>query len=164
VVVAYIADGTNSDSVVYGYAFRDHWMWYNGYVMDDGNYVSFIIWKDYNCITWSTINSNKLVNGQTTSFDSSTSTAVYFAIGNYPYSTSPPVYNDIWAAAYNFIPFLFSFNSAFMGDKAYTVVLSQSIKAKYYASVCAKGYFYNNQLPVGNSGGNWGQIMFLQMR
>jgi hypothetical protein len=42
--------------------------------------------------------------------------------------------------------------------------MSQSFKAKYFASVCAKSYFYNNQLPLGNSGGNWGQIMFLQMR
>jgi hypothetical protein len=62
VVVVYNSDGISSDSVVYGYAFRDHWMWYNGFLMDDGALVAFIIWKDYNCVTWSTINSNTLVN------------------------------------------------------------------------------------------------------
>jgi hypothetical protein len=62
VVVVIYEDATSSDTVVYGYAFRDHWMWYNGFVMDDGNYVSFIIWKDYNCDGWASINSNSLVN------------------------------------------------------------------------------------------------------
>jgi hypothetical protein len=60
VVVAYITDKSNSDSVVYGYAFRDHWMWYNGYAMNDGSFVSFIIWKDYNCNGWTTINANTI--------------------------------------------------------------------------------------------------------
>jgi hypothetical protein len=56
-VVGYISEGSNNgDSVLYGYAFRDHWMWYNGFLMDDGHYVSFVIWKDYNCIGWITFN------------------------------------------------------------------------------------------------------------
>jgi hypothetical protein len=62
VVVVVLPDSTNSDSVVYGYAFRDHWMWINGFQMDDGTFVSFIIWKDYNCNGWATINSNRLVS------------------------------------------------------------------------------------------------------
>ena len=36
------------DVVLYGYAFRDHWMWYNDYRVGDKIY-SFVIWKDYNC-------------------------------------------------------------------------------------------------------------------
>ena len=32
--------------VLYGYAFRNHWAWYNHY--KDGIY-SFIVWKDYHC-------------------------------------------------------------------------------------------------------------------
>lgn len=60
VVIVYIAETTtpNSDSVVYGYAFREHWMWFNGFRMDDGRYCSFIIWKDYNCDKWYTLNNN----------------------------------------------------------------------------------------------------------
>lgn len=42
------------DAVFYGYAFRKHWMWFNGYTYG-GNTYSFIIWKDYNCQTWHTV-------------------------------------------------------------------------------------------------------------
>jgi hypothetical protein len=163
-VVAYIADGTNSDSVVYGYAFRDHWMWYNGYVMDDGKYVSFIIWKDYNCITWSTINSNSLTSNLANSFDATTRDTIFNGLS--AYNMSPTAnYFDIWSTAYNFIPYLLSSNSIFQGDKAYTVVASQALNARYFASVCAKSYYYYSELNIGyNNGQMWGQLMLLQMR
>jgi hypothetical protein len=90
VVVIYLPDGTNSDSVLYGYAFRDHWMWYNGFLMDDGYYVTFIIWKDYNCITWSTIDSNSLISNLVNSFDANTQNAIYIGVNAYrtPYDFS----------------------------------------------------------------------------
>jgi hypothetical protein len=165
-VVVYITDGTNSDSVVYGYAFRDHWMWYNGFLMDDGYYVTFIIWKDYNCITWSTINSNSLISNLANSFDANTQNAIYIGVNAYRTAAFGPNYNDIWAAAYNLIPYLLQYNPTFLGDKAYTVVMSQSVNIpKYYASVCAKSYYYNSALKVGYyNNGYWGQLLFLQMR
>ncbi len=42
----------NHDSVVYGYAFNGRWFWFNGFRLTDGMYMSFIIWKDFNCVTW----------------------------------------------------------------------------------------------------------------
>lgn len=39
------------DAILYGYAFRNHWMWYNGYIVQ-GTILDFVIWKDYNCHTW----------------------------------------------------------------------------------------------------------------
>lgn len=54
VVIAYYPDRKNYDTVLYGYGFRDHWFWFNGVQVAIG-YVSFIIWKDYNCIKWYTI-------------------------------------------------------------------------------------------------------------
>lgn len=42
--------GTISN-VVYGYAFNNHWLWHNDY----SNTVSVILWKDYNCDSWTTI-------------------------------------------------------------------------------------------------------------
>ena len=36
------------DSVVYGYAFNNQWMWYNDYRVN-GVVLAFVIWKDYNC-------------------------------------------------------------------------------------------------------------------
>jgi hypothetical protein len=41
------------DAIVVAYAFRDHWMWFNGYSYL-GRTFSFIIWKDYNCVNWFT--------------------------------------------------------------------------------------------------------------
>ena len=54
VVIIYYNDGNNYDSVLYGYAFNGHWFWLNGWQLKDGYYVSFIIWKDYNCVNWIT--------------------------------------------------------------------------------------------------------------
>lgn len=60
VVVAYnTKDGENIDTVLVGYAFRDHWYWFNGFKMNDNHYVGFIIWKDYNCFSWKTYNAAK---------------------------------------------------------------------------------------------------------
>jgi hypothetical protein len=89
-VVVYITTGTNGDSVLYGYAFRDHWMWYNGFLMDDGYYVSFIIWKDYNCITW--ITHNDMVDGQST-FDAATTDLIKSAISNFASQVDK---SDVW--------------------------------------------------------------------
>jgi hypothetical protein len=49
------------DAVVVGYAFRDHWMWFNGYSYQ-GRTFSFIIWKDYNCVTWFSVG-DSAING-----------------------------------------------------------------------------------------------------
>ena len=37
-------DGVDVNLVVFGYAFRFHWLWHNGYYG-----LSFVLWKDYNC-------------------------------------------------------------------------------------------------------------------
>jgi hypothetical protein len=165
VVVVYITDGTNSDSVVYGYAFRDHWMWYNGFLMNDGYYVSFIIWKDYNCIISSTIDSNSLASNLANSFDVTTQNAIYSGVAAYSVSASSN-YLDIWSTAYGVIPYLINFDSTFQGDKAYTVIMSQSNNVRYYASFCAKSFYYNTQLNIGypNTDHRWGKMILLQMR
>jgi hypothetical protein len=103
VVVAYIADKSNSDSVVYGYAFRDHWMWYNGFLMDDGYYVSFIIWKDYNCKGWTSINFNTIsnmgLNAGANTFPPATHDLVYQFLSTFDY----PNYYNVWGAGVSYI-------------------------------------------------------------
>jgi hypothetical protein len=90
VVVVYTTDSTNFDSVVFGYAFRDHWMWYNGYAMDDGHYVSFIIWKDYNCNGWASINRNAVndmgLNAGINTFPTETRSLVYAHLLNFGFA------------------------------------------------------------------------------
>lgn len=45
------------DTVLYGYAFNNHWMWYNGiqHPTSPTYIVSIVVWKDYNCQTWKLI-------------------------------------------------------------------------------------------------------------
>lgn len=38
-------------TVLYGYAFRGHWLWFNDYT----NTATVIIWKDYNCDLWADV-------------------------------------------------------------------------------------------------------------
>lgn len=54
--VVFNVAGSNVDTVLYGYAFHNRWFWENGFVLTDGNFLTFIIWKDYNCVTWFTYN------------------------------------------------------------------------------------------------------------
>jgi hypothetical protein len=56
--VAVTLGNTAMDSVLYGYAYNDHWYWYNGY-QSGSFYYAIIIWKDYNCEGWQTIDGNQ---------------------------------------------------------------------------------------------------------
>lgn len=54
-----VVQDASSDTVIYGYAFRDHWLWRNNVIFGDlstgpftyptGKNIGLIIWKDYNC-------------------------------------------------------------------------------------------------------------------
>jgi hypothetical protein len=99
-VLAYIGDGTNGDSVLYGYGFRDHWMWFNGLYMDNTRYISFIIWKDYNCISWHNFNNNY---DPSTSFNSFESQMITSAITSFASNVNK---DDIWATTYQFTSYL----------------------------------------------------------
>jgi hypothetical protein len=78
-----------TDAVVVGYAFRDHWMWFNGYSYQ-GRTFSFIIWKDYNCIAWISVG-DSAINGNPGSslIDTFVSDTLSSMTVNSPY-------DDIW--------------------------------------------------------------------
>lgn len=93
VVVVYAFDG-NWDTVIYGYA---HWMWYNGIKMDDDYYVSLIIWKDYNCLGWFSINGNdNLLSSYPGTYSGSALTAMQNLILNLRSSLDR---RQVWLAA-----------------------------------------------------------------
>ena len=46
------------DVILYGYAFRNQWMWYNGVPNSRGNFAALIVWKDYNCRDWKGVKVN----------------------------------------------------------------------------------------------------------
>ncbi len=56
VVFANHAEMKNYDVVLYGYGFNNRWFWLNGFLLSNNYYLSIIIWKDYNCVTWYTLN------------------------------------------------------------------------------------------------------------
>jgi alpha-amylase/alpha-mannosidase (GH57 family) len=131
--------------------------------MDDGNYVSFIIWKDYNCNGWNTIDYKSVlmtVRGSVNTFPSAT----HDLANNFANFFATDQSDDPWAVAVSFITQLQNFDAAFQGnDKAFTVVLSQSYNARYFAKVCASGYVYNPSQTLGQTS-SWGKTLLLQMR
>lgn len=121
VVVVYLYGSTNYDSLVYGYAFRGHWIWLNGYAMIDGNYVTFIIWKDYNCVSWITLNYG-WYSQPNTSWGDSTTLAIKTILTHY---LAVMKKEEIWLSASGFIPLFMASDPNLSGDKAYTIIMSQ---------------------------------------
>ena len=55
------------DTILYGYAFNNHWMWINGIAIPNsmaGDSVTYLIWKDYNCQNWASL-TNLTIAGTT---------------------------------------------------------------------------------------------------
>jgi hypothetical protein len=151
-----IQNSANYDNVVYGYAFRDHWLWVNG-LNNEGVYYGIILWKDYNCNTYTSLAHEGFVAGGIvySSFDTATKASIESGISA---KASTNSYNDIWNAAFD-IPYV-------SPNTASTYIVSQDRTAKYYARVCIVNHHLNTN-PVGNAGGPsgaWGSSLLLQMR
>lgn len=128
VVIALTTDSSyNMDTVLYGYGFRDHWMWDNTYKVKDGQAVGFIIWKDYNCINWVSYSQNGVpqYSGQGT-YTGQTKNSITSAI----YTLGDDLnMNEVWNAAKAISDLLHTNQNiaSYLGtNKAFTVVLSQS--------------------------------------
>jgi hypothetical protein len=94
VFVFELVGDTTVDAIVVAYAFRDHWMWYNGYTYQTRTF-SFVIWKDYNCIVWNSVD-DSVINGVTSG--SLLSMYVSGAISNLQGNNLiVDPYNDIWS-------------------------------------------------------------------
>lgn len=99
IVLVYQVDPTeNLDSVVYGFAYWGHWLWYNGYQSPIGGYISCICWKDWNCNGWKTIDAS---GGFT--FTVSEALTVRNAIEAKQLTSH---YDDIWNAAKDLADYL----------------------------------------------------------
>jgi hypothetical protein len=159
VVINYLYGGDNMDTVLYGYAFNGHWFWYNGYVMNDGYFVTFLIWKDYNCVGYLTYNTN-IDSGasytDTTALDAFTDTQ----LPNWRW-------DNVWEAAHSYVENLQK--EAEFKESAFAIVVSQSSFSSYFANVCAQAYYvrYNpatNGDTTGGTIGTWGDFLLFQMR
>lgn len=138
-------------------------MWINGYMTKDSHAVSFIIWKDYNCITWVTHNKNT-EDGTPFSYTNVDAIDNISAVISRLYNTVD--YNDIWKSAKKYADTLNSdsgLKSVLGADKDFTIIMSQAYYINYYARFCCKDYFINYDM-VGQVGGDWGEAIIMQMR
>lgn len=66
--------------------------------------------------------------------------------------------------AFGLIPFLKNSNTIFQGDTEYSIIVSQSYYASYYAQICVKN-FYAFTSYFGQVGTKyWGEALLMQMR
>lgn len=106
-------------NVVYGYAFNNHWLWYNKYLVVQNPqsptsyiYFSFIIWKDYNCDTWTLQRYND-------PFTTSTKkTAIKQAIKDLA-TNEPNLYTDPWLFGFKAVNAV----QTLYAKEAYTIVV-----------------------------------------
>jgi hypothetical protein len=119
VVIVYYGDGKNYDAVLYGYGFNRHWFWLNGFKLTNNRYLSFVIWKDYNCVGWKTINPRKITD-LWYSYNTADNNAITSKLqGGYPNRSI----GDIWLAAQDIQTTIATTGGNIYNDKdAYTVV------------------------------------------
>jgi hypothetical protein len=145
-----------SDTVVYGYAFNEHWMWYNSYEVNGFN-LNFVIWKDYNCQNWQKVGEgNAFASGFTSSsFNDDLSSVV-------SQFTDRTV--NIWKSASSFLTKLAA-TPSLSGNKAYSIVMSQDNDSTYfYGRVCmvSNNYLYTSL--TDSQENSWGTYLFFQTR
>jgi hypothetical protein len=125
-------------------------------------YVSFIIWKDYNCVQWFTINPINL-NSARSSFSPTISEAITFGLRSGSLNSKRLV-SDIWVLAQDIQASIPTSGAGVFSDPlAYTVVAAQNFNSFIFGRVCAKDYHIIND--IGNDGMDQnGNALILQMR
>lgn len=147
-----------NDVVVYGYAFNNHWMWFNGY--QDASiarkYFSFVIWKDYNCQGWKTVAQSGVRSG----FAPAQITKIRGFIT--ALVTEQLIDVDPWTLAKMIVDAVQADSIfAVSDDHAYSIVLAQDYSDSYmYGRVCEVGtnHFYTvygNNAALKNSKGSF---------
>lgn len=85
------------DSVLYGYAFRGQWIWFNGLTnpTNSANSIAITVWKDYNCQTRTYL--------QRDTTKSTFSSAQQAVIKTETTKIKDLIENDVWGAAHTLI-------------------------------------------------------------
>lgn len=117
----------NDDSVMYGYAFSEHWMWINNY--KDLGY-SFVVWKDYNCGKWMSLDSSSYTSGRFTP-DVEQQMDAYFSSKTSPTEVAKFI-GDIWVSAKATVDLVQSMSPS----KSYSAVISQGSNNDDYYRIC----------------------------
>lgn len=158
------------DIILYGYGFNDHWMWDNSYKLNEGYSVSFIIWKDYNCIKWVSFSQNGI---SPSSVQKSYSEDIAGIIMQIIFNPGQDLHmNEVWKSAQAIVNQLNSNSTVsqhLATDRAFTVILSQSAYTIFNLRACFKDYILANNQPGSfggkdADGGTWGTAFVMQMR
>ena len=129
------------DSILYGYAFRNQWMWYNGVPNTaSGHCVTLIVWKDYNCKDWKNIADGV---SEASSFTTAQKNLIMTEIGK---MTSDGIKNDVWLTAFTMMDNLNKKTEFSSGGYSggYSVIFNQD-DPYVYGRVCrvGDGFFYS---------------------
>jgi hypothetical protein len=117
--------------------------------MSDGKYITFLIWKDYNCIKWITVDLTDK-NFPTSSYTNTDSNSIKTAIQTGYASRN---LDDIWLAAQSLQATIATVGGNIFSDKlAYSVIATPTMQGFFFCKVCAKDYIYFTT--VGAKGGN----------
>ena len=85
------------DTIFYGYAFNNQWMWYNGVpnTLSGTKHITLIVWKDYNCQDWKYSGFGASVT--TSNFTTEQKALIGAEIAK---MTSAGIQNDVWGTAF----------------------------------------------------------------
>lgn len=127
--------------------------------MNDGYYVTFIIWKDYNCIKWYSYDFNSL-SKSSSSYSLSNAFYVYAITPTVISSRVSSVQTDIWGAAMN-IGNALATNSV-TSPLGWTVIASQNSNVYHYGYFCAQDYA--KTFNAGSPPTPWEIVFIIQTR
>lgn len=114
-----------NDVVVYGYAYNNHWMWFNNYVDQavSSKAFSFVIWKDYNCASWKNLGFSADTADLASGFTSGQKTDIMMYIFSI---TTDSMKYDPWGVAKTLLDKVQASSNFVSGnDRAYSIVLQQ---------------------------------------
>lgn len=163
-MVRFIQAPTYNDVILIGYAFRNHWMWFNGHIDPSIPTVmySFVIWKDYNCKDWKTLD-------QPTSFSAGQQAVI---TNLFTSITKEQIINDPWKLAKSMVDSVQA-SSEFVvaNDRAYSIVFSQDFfTSTMYSRICVVGQNYYNSKSeyyspiISDEGLHYGQFILFRTR
>jgi hypothetical protein len=124
-------------------------MWYNGIRSVNNKYFTVIIWKDYNCLGYISLES------QGSSGPSTDLKTIGSVVQN-----NPSNYDDIWKAAMDISEGV----EKSLTGKAYTVVVSQAKEAYFLGRCCIGAYTGIRYVYYDATYGSWGSVLVMQMR
>lgn len=129
-----------NDVLVYGYAYKNHWMWFNGYAHDSlSNIYSFVVWKDYNCQTWKNLGTNPPSANRLTGFSPIQQKMMMSFVNGI---SSSEVLNDPWTLAKKLVDRVqASSDFVVSNDRAYSIIFQQLgyLYTSLEARVCVVG-------------------------